>query len=262
MENVIEAEDLTITYNGKVAVKNLTFKLKEGETLLLLGPNGAGKTTLLKVIAGIHSEYTGKITVLGKSPRESRGYVAYVPQTITLNSEIPLTVLEVVTMGGLYKEGIVHFNVPSEIVKKSLEVLGFLGIKNLANKPFRELSGGQKQRVIIARALISDPKILLLDEPISALDPKAKATVTSTLSKIKEELNLTMIITTHDVNPLIEIGDKVMLINKKLVAFGSPEEVLRDEVISTIYGPSSKTVKVGERVYCIIGDVHLGGGKI
>ncbi|AFK23113.1 ABC transporter ATP-binding protein [Pyrococcus sp. ST04] len=244
-------------YDGYEAVKDLTFRLNRGETLLLLGPNGAGKTTLLKVLAGFHTEYRGKILVFGKPPVEVRDRVAYVPQTFSLNSRVPLTVLDVVSMGGIYKSGLLHFNIPREVIERALEILDFLGLKNLANKPFRELSGGQKQRVIIARALMSNPELLLLDEPLSALDPKARIDATSALSKIKEEMGITMVITTHDVNPLIEIGDKVMLIDKRLVAFGTPEEVLRDEIIGSVYGPASRTVKVGERLYCIIGDVHL-----
>ncbi|RLF91514.1 metal ABC transporter ATP-binding protein [Thermococci archaeon] len=257
MEYVIEAENLTITYNGYEAVKDLTFKLKKGETMLLLGPNGAGKTTLLRVLAGFHTEYRGKILVFGRPPLEVKDRVAYVPQTFSLNTRVPLSVLDVVAMGALYRRGIVHFNVPRDIIDRALEVLDFLGLKHLAERPFRELSSGQRQRVLIARALMSNPELLLLDEPLSALDPKARIDATSTLSKIKAEIGLTMIITTHDVNPLIEIGDKVMLIDRRLVAFGTPEEVLRDEIIGSVYGPASRTVKVGERLYCIIGDVHL-----
>ncbi|CAB49438.1 ABC transporter ATP-binding protein [Pyrococcus abyssi GE5] len=257
MEYVIEAENLTIMYDSVKAVEGLTFKLKKGETLLLLGPNGAGKTTLLRVLAGLHTNYQGKILVFGKSPSEVREKVAYVPQTFSLNFRVPLSVLDVVSMGGLYKKGLIHFNIPQEVIKRGLEILDFLGLKEIAKKSFRELSGGQKQRVIIARALMSNPELLLLDEPLSALDPKARIEATSTLSKIKEDMGITMIITTHDVNPLIEIGDKVMLIDRKLVAFGSPEEVLRDEIIGKVYGPASKAVRVGERLYCIIGDVHF-----
>jgi len=100
-----------------------------------------------------------------------------------------------------------------------------------------------------------------LDEPLSALDPSARIEVTNVLDKIKKEKEITMIITTHDVNPLIEIGDKVMLLNRELIAFGTPDEVLRDEIIGRVYGAQSKAVRIGDKLYCIIGDVHIHRGE-
>ncbi|MBO8173859.1 MAG: metal ABC transporter ATP-binding protein [Thermococcus sp.] len=257
----VKAENVNIYYDGYIAVENLTFKLEEGETLLLLGPNGAGKTTLLRTLAGFHKEYTGKLFVFGKSPQEVKDFISYVPQSHTLNERVPLTALEVVAMGGIYKKSFIHFKIPNEILKSAEEVLEFVGLRHIMNKPFKELSGGQKQRVLLARALISNPKLLLLDEPLSALDPSARVEVANILSKIKKEKGITMIITTHDVNPLTEIGDKIMLLNKQLVAFGTPEEVLRDEIISRVYGPLSKAIKIGSKLYCIIGDVHIHRGE-
>ncbi|NJE08723.1 metal ABC transporter ATP-binding protein [Thermococcus sp. M39] len=257
----VRAENVSIYYDGYTAVENLTFKLEEGETLLLLGPNGAGKTTLLRTLAGFHREYTGELLIFGKHPLEAKDLISYVPQSHYLNERVPLTALEVVAMGGIYKRSFVHFKIPKKILKSAEEALEFVGLKHIKNKLFKELSGGQKQRVLLARALISNPKLLLLDEPLSALDPSARVEVANVLGKIKKEKDITMIITTHDVNPLTEIGDKIMLLNRQLVAFGTPEEVLRDEVISRVYGPLSKAVRIGNRLYCIIGDVHIHRGE-
>ncbi|NJE48165.1 metal ABC transporter ATP-binding protein [Thermococcus sp. 9N3] len=260
----VEAENLTILYEGKPALSDVTFRLDEGKTLLLLGPNGAGKTTLLKTIACFHREYRGKLLVFGRNPCDARHLIGYVPQSSSLNERVPLTALEVVAMGGLYRRGFVHFKISEEILRKAEEVLTFVGLGHVKDRLFRELSGGQKQRVLLARALMSDPKLLLLDEPLSALDPSARAEVTNVLSKIKSEKNVTMIITTHDINPLLEIGDLVMLINKRLIAFGRPEEVLTDGVIKSVYGPLAKVIPVGGKLYCITGDFHIhrdrGGG--
>ena len=260
----VEAENLTILYEGKPALSDVTFRLEEGKTLLLLGPNGAGKTTLLKTIACFHREYRGKLLVFGRNPCDARSLISYVPQSSSLNERVPLTALEVVAMGGLYGRGFAHFKIPREVLKKAGEVLTFVGLGHVKNKLFRELSGGQKQRVLLARALMSDPKLLLLDEPLSALDPSARAEVTNVLSKIKSEKNVTMIITTHDINPLLEIGDLVMLINRRLIAFGKPEDVLTDGIIKSVYGPLAKVIPVGGKLYCITGDFHIhrdrGGG--
>ena len=260
MEAVI-AENVAIYYGNYKAVVGLTFKLNEAETLLLMGPNGAGKTTLLRTLAGFHREYTGKLLIFGKPPHRSKDLISYVPQSHLLNERVPLTVLEVVAMGGIYKKGFIHFKIPKEILKAAEEALRFVGLEGMKNKPFKELSGGQKQRVLLARALLSNPRLLLLDEPLSALDPSARVKVTNVLDKIKREKGITMIITTHDVNPLIEIGDKVMLLNRRLVAFGTPDEVLRDEIIGKVYGAQSKAVRIGDKLYCIIGDVHIHRGE-
>jgi len=257
----VKAESVSIYYDSYTAVENLTFKLEEGETLLLLGPNGAGKTTLLRTLAGFHRDYKGKLLIFGKHPLEARDLVSYVPQSHYLNERVPLTALEVVAMGGIYKRGFVHFKISKKILKSAEEALEFVGLRHIKNKLFKELSGGQKQRVLLARALISSPKLLLLDEPLSVLDPSARVEVANVLGKIKKEKDITMIITTHDINPLTEIGDKIMLLNRQLVAFGTPEEVLRDEIISRVYGPLSKAVRIGNRLYCIIGDVHIHRGE-
>ena len=259
------AKDLTITYNEEVALEGVTFEIEEGETLLLLGPNGAGKTTLLKTIACFHREYRGELRVFDREPCEAREFIGYVPQSHSLNERVPLTALEVVAMGGIYRSGFVHFKIPPEILEKAEDALAFVGLSNVKDRLFRELSGGQKQRVLLARALISDPKLLLLDEPLSALDPSARAEVSNVLGKIKRERGITMVITTHDINPLLEIGDKVMLINRRLIAFGRPEEVLRDSVIKSVYGPLARVIPVGGKLFCITGDTHLhrhgGGGR-
>ncbi|ASJ04684.1 metal ABC transporter ATP-binding protein [Thermococcus barossii] len=261
----ITAENLTITYEGVPAVEGVTFEVERGETLLLLGPNGAGKTTLLKTIACFHREYRGELKVFDMPPCEARELIGYVPQSHSLNERVPVTALEVVAMGGIYKRGFSHFKIPKHVLEKAEDALNFVGLSNVQGKLFRELSGGQKQRVLLARALISDPKLLLLDEPLSALDPSARAEVSNVLGKIKRERGITMVITTHDVNPLLEIGDKVMLINRRLIAFGKPEEVLRDSVIKSVYGPLARVIPVEDRLFCITGDVHLhghgGGGR-
>jgi len=254
---VVKAENLTVTYGDRPAVEGVTFELQEGETLLLLGPNGAGKTTLLKTISCFHREYSGELRVFDRSPCEARELIGYVPQSQTINVKVPLTVLEVVAMGGVYRRGFVHFKLPPEIIEKAKRVLGFVGLSGLEEKLFRELSGGQRQRVLLARALISDPKLLLLDEPLSALDPSARVEVTTVLGRIKRERGITMIITTHDINPLLEIGDRIMLLSKRLVAFGKPEEVLKDSLIKSVYGPLARVVPVEDKLFCIAGDAHV-----
>jgi len=257
MEAAVMAKNLTIYYGGKPALSDVNFELSEGDTLLLLGPNGAGKTTLLRVIAGFHQEYQGELFVFGRPPLDSREFVSYVPQSHSLNEKVPLTALEVTAMGALYRRGILHRKIPEETLERAATALEFVSLGDVRDKPFRNLSGGQKQRVLLARALISDPKLLLLDEPLSALDPSARAEVASVLSKIKSKRGITMIITTHDINPLLEIGDRVMLINRRMITFGKPDDALKDERIKAVYGPLARAIKVEDKLYCITGDFHI-----
>lgn len=257
MEASVRARDLTIYYGKQTALSGATFELGTSETLLLLGPNGAGKTTLLRTIAGFHTEYSGELLIFGKPPLETRDLVSYVPQSHSLNESVPLAAIEVVAMGAVYKRGLVHRKIPEDVVKRSLKVLRFVGLEDVSDKLFRNLSGGQKQRVLLARALISNPRLLLLDEPLSALDPSARAEVTSVLDRIKRKNDIAMIITTHDINPLLEVGDKVMLINRRMIAFGKPNEALTDEIIKSVYGPMARAIKVEDRLYCITGDFHI-----
>ena len=253
----VDVRKLTVYYDGEPAVEDVTFSLRQGETLLLLGPNGAGKTTILKVIGGFHREYSGEVLVFGRPPAMAKHLTSYVPQSHSLNERVPLKAYEVVAMGEVYRRGLVHGRVSTEIIEKARALLEFVGLGEAQDRNFRELSGGQKQRVLIARALMSDPKLLLLDEPLSSLDPSARAEVSSVLGKIKEKKGVTMVITTHDVNPLVEIGDRVLLVNRRAIAFGKPAEVLNDGVVKSVYGPLARAVKVDGRLYCIIGDVHI-----
>lgn len=255
----VEARNVSIFYRGEKAVEDVSFALGEGETLLLLGPNGAGKTTLLRTVGGFHREYRGELKVFGMSPEDAREFVVYVPQSFNLNERVPLKARDVVVMGGLYRKGFVHFRIGRKVMERAVEVLDFVGLGDVADRPFSELSGGQKQRVLLARALLSKPRLLLLDEPLSALDPSAKAEVVAVLGKIKREMGVTMMITTHDINPLVELGDRVMLLNKRVVAFGSPQEVLRNEIVTRVYGPLARAIRLDERFYCIIGDAHIHG---
>ncbi len=253
----VDVEDLTVYYGGKPAIEGVSFSLNEGETLLLLGPNGAGKTTILRVLGGFHREYTGRVLVFGEPPLRAKPLTSYVPQSHSLNERVPLKAFEVVAMGAIYRKGLIHGRIPEEVVKKARELLGFVGLSEAQERNFRDLSGGQKQRVLIARALMSDPKLLLLDEPLSALDPSARAEVSAVLGKVKREKGVTMIITTHDINPLVEIGDRVLLINRRVIAFGQPSEVLNNGVVKSVYGPLARAIRVDGRLYCIIGDVHI-----
>ncbi|MCS7121298.1 MAG: metal ABC transporter ATP-binding protein [Archaeoglobaceae archaeon] len=212
---MIKVEDLCFRYK-EIVLEDVSFEVERGEFVAILGPNGAGKSTLLKLIAGILKPYRGKIELKTKR-------IAYLPQKERINPEIPLKVREVF-----------------EFTAKALGVKDFEKFIKLAevneNLLFRELSGGMQQRVLVARLLMSDPEIILLDEPFNGIDLKTQSKIVEILRNLSFE-GRTVVVVVHNVNPILHEVDRVMLLNRRVVAFGKPEEVFsKDENIIKTYG--------------------------
>lgn len=231
-ESIIRLENVSTTYEGerRPAIKGVNLTLSENELLYVVGPNAAGKTTLLETINGLLPSSRGHVLVFGldvrRHGRETRCEIGYVPQDFMVDPGEPYTALDIVMMGRFGKIGILH-RPDKKDFEKTVEAMKLLGIDELANRPMGKLSGGQQQKVMIARALVKDPKILLLDEPFSNLDPDSRERIPELIAQIHEEKGVTTIIVTHDVSGILKQCRRVVVMNDgRIVADESPEKAL------------------------------------
>jgi ABC-type Mn2+/Zn2+ transport system ATPase subunit len=247
-------ENVSVFYNSTPALVDVSFKLSHPFFVVVMGPNGAGKTTLLKAVLGLIKISKGKIKVFGldavKEPYEVRRIVSYIPQLINVDENVPIKVKEVIAMGLLSK------SIPPRILTKRSEnlvtkALEIVGMREFADSLFTELSGGQKQRVLVARALIRNPKLLLLDEPFSMLDYELKCEIVQLVYELYKRLNISILMVAHELSPCIAYKPYVILLNKKVYAVGKSNEVLIEENLRKAY-PSTTRVKD----MIIIGEDH------
>ncbi|WP_271394911.1 ABC transporter ATP-binding protein [Neomicrococcus lactis] len=252
---VISASHLQKRYGDFTAVNDLSFEVPAGESFGLLGPNGAGKSTTMRMIGGVSQRSGGQLTIMGLDPEEHgpevRAHLGVVPQQDNLDEEI--TVRDNLIMYGRY------FGLSRSYLKpKSDELLEFAQLTDKANNRVSALSGGMKRRLTIARSLVNDPKILLLDEPTTGLDPQARHILWDRLFRLKER-GVTLILTTHYMDEAEQLCDRLIVVDKgQIMAEGSPAKLIRDystrEVLELRFGTERNTTVeselqgIGERV--------------
>lgn len=221
----LECRNLSLGYDSKAIVSNLNFSIEKGDYLCIVGENGSGKTTLMKTLLNLHSPLSGSI-ITGDGLKTNE--IGYLPQQTTVQKDFPASVKEIVLSGCQGRCGIRPFYKKEE-KKLAAENMERMGITSLSSRCYRELSGGQQQRVLLARALCATRKLLLLDEPVSGLDPKA----TSEMYGIIEELNLqdkiTIIMISHDINAAVKYASHILHIGEEIF-FGTKEEYLKSNV--------------------------------
>jgi zinc transport system ATP-binding protein len=212
-ENIIEVKNLNFSYEKQKVLEDINFTIEKNDFLTIIGPNGGGKSTLLKLILGINKLQNGFIKVFGKNHLEEIQNIGYVPQNTNVNLKFPITVLEVVMMGqnSFIKR---MFGYKKDEKQKALEVLKKVSMEDFANNRISNLSGGQRQRVLIARALFSNPKILLLDEPTSNIDINGCEQVYLTLQELNKKIPI--IVVSHDISVILKYASKAFYINKKM----------------------------------------------
>jgi zinc transport system ATP-binding protein len=254
--NVLEVSNVSIKYNGHFAVDKINFDVKEGDLLGIVGPNGAGKTTLFKAIIGLQN-YTGIIKLFGY---EGKNYhpllplIGYVSQKVNFEQNFPATVQEVVTMGlipekKLHRGAILLQNcgccwnrIYKKIEKdkdKVLEVLRTVGLESLKDRRIGELSGGELQRVFIAKALVKDPVLLILDEPVTGVDVEAQNRFYNLLQKINKENKITIVWSSHDLEAISKLANRVACMNRKLFFHGQKEEFFSNKELLKTYAESA-----------------------
>jgi zinc transport system ATP-binding protein len=212
MENLIEIRDLTVAYGNTIALKNANFIIKKNDFIGIIGPNGGGKTTLLKTILGLLEPSSGKI-IYSKDLKNRGGDIGYLPQINKFDHRFPISVAEVVLSGLSGQHNWIRPH-SSQNKKKTIETLAELGIEHLANKSIGELSGGQMQRVFLGRALISDPKIMILDEPSTYVDNKFEGELYKMLKKLNDRM--TILLVSHDVGTISTHVKSITCVNREL----------------------------------------------
>ncbi|QDV91514.1 High-affinity zinc uptake system ATP-binding protein ZnuC [Phycisphaerae bacterium RAS2] len=229
---IIEVRGLTFSYDRDVVLDGVDLTIGDRDFISIVGPNGGGKTTLLKLFLGLLRPTRGTLQVFGLSPEKARPRIGYMPQYARLDLEFPVNVLDVVLMGrhGTSGAGFRFSRSDRDVAFRSL---GDVGLANLARRPFAALSGGQRQRVLIARALASEPELLLLDEPTSNLDLRVQDDFYELLRRLSERH--TVILVSHDVAFVSKLVNRVICVNRGVTVHATSE--LRGKDLLELYGP-------------------------
>ncbi len=231
--HAVSVEKVSYDYGQGPALDGISFTVDEGDLLGIIGPNGAGKTTLFNCVLGLIEDYQGTITVFGRDIRKDRGALArigYVPQKKSIDSNFPATVEEVVALGAISKK-------PSKA--KVAQALETVGMSAFRNRRIGELSGGQQQRVLIAKALVNDPQLLILDEPVTGIDQVTQNKFYALVQKINKEGRITIIWSSHDLDAIQKLANKVACINRDMFFHGQAGDFFGDEDLVKKYSEAS-----------------------
>jgi len=256
---IIRFSDATIAYQGHLALDHINLDISAGEFIGIIGPNGSGKTTLLKSILGIVRPIEGSVQIFDcvchKLRCHHKARIGYIPQKDQIDPNFPVTVMETVMMGRYSSLGLLKR--PGKRDRElALKALREVEMEDYAGKPLGHLSGGQQQRVLIARALAQQPEVLLMDEPTTGIDTPTQHSIISLISNLHKNLNLTVLLVTHDINMISPYVDRMALLKVRLYAVGTPAEVLREKTLREIYGKEVVVTTKEGGTYVIVGDYH------
>ena len=278
---IVELKEVSCGYDGRAALREVSLSVMPGDFVGLLGPSGSGKTTLLRSIVGAVDLYHGDVVVEGESVAKRRPRTGYVPQLGTIDWNFPVTVWEVVMMGCTSGNPLFPWYGRSER-ERGRRILERLGIADLARRHIRDLSGGEQQRTFLARALVSNPRLLVLDEPTSGVDIKTRDDVMHLLETsqldyaagdvmhLLDDLNhqdITIIMSTHEINAVAAHLPRVVCLNGGVIADGPPGEVFTSDVLSRTYGAEMPITQyqgitlVAETPHHFGRGVHPAGGR-
>jgi zinc/manganese transport system ATP-binding protein len=252
--DLLTLDDIGVRLGGRQVLSDVTFSLRKGEFTGVIGPNGAGKTTLLRVILGLLEPSGGQVLIDGEPVNsKNKAAIGYVPQKLVIDPDMPLRARDVVALGiDGHRLG---FALPSRQRREMIEAaLADVGAAGYANARVGELSGGEQQRVLIAHALISRPKLLLLDEPLANLDISSEQEIVAVLGRLAREQKIAVLLSAHDMNPLLGVMDRIVYVANGRAATGSTDEVVTSEGLTRLYGHQVDVVRVQNRVLVVAGE--------
>ncbi len=230
--SLINCENLSIGYKDRIILKNLNFSIDENDYLYIIGENGSGKSTLIKSILKLLTPLSGKIEYC---PELKAKEIGYLPQQSPIQRDFPASVEEIVLSGSINRLGFKPFYTPKNR-KKAHHNMELMKIENLKNESYQNLSGGQQQRVLLARALTSGSKALLLDEPVTGLDPIAASDMYSLIETVNKEYRIAVIMVSHDMNAAFKYATHILHLSSNEVFFGTVEEYRNSEIHKRFYG--------------------------
>jgi zinc transport system ATP-binding protein len=242
---IIDVKNISYAYGDHKVLEGVSFSVEEGDYVGLIGPNGSGKSTLLRIMLNLLPHPTGEVTMFGQpiTKLKDRYLIGYVPQRITqADIQFPATVEEVVATGRVARVGMLKLFSAADkaAIKKAMHVTG---IAKYAKRRIGNLSGGERQRVFIARALASEPKLLILDEPTVGVDIASQESFYTLLCELNTKHKLTIVLVSHDIDVVAQEVKTVLFLNKKVVSFGSPKDILKHGVLEELYGGNMKLIE-------------------
>lgn len=247
---VLAVSNATVSFDGRRVLDDVSFAIAPGEFTGLIGSNGVGKTTLLRVILGLQKTSAGTITINGQPRAKAHSAIGYVPQRVSVDPDAPLRARDFVALGldghrlGLRRR--------SEESRAKIErVLAAVGAGSFADTRLGELSGGELQRILIAAALISDPSLLLLDEPLANLDPRSVQEIVALLHRIAQDFQVAILLSAHEMNALLPVMDRIVYLTAGRCASGTTDEVVQSDVLSALYGHHVDVLRLHGRVLVV-----------
>jgi zinc/manganese transport system ATP-binding protein len=249
---ILSVQKLSVRLGAREVLREVDFAIAPGELTGLIGSNGAGKTTLFRVILGLQAASAGRVLLEGHARSHRNPQVGYVPQKFLLDPDMPLRARDLVGLGiDAHRLGIPR---PSRARRALVqEMLDAVGAGDFADQRVGHLSGGEQQRVLIAHALVGRPRLLLLDEPLANLDLRAGQEVVALLARIAKELGVAVLISAHEMNPLLPVMDRIVYIAGGRAVSGTTEQVVRADVLSELYGSHVDVLNVHGRVLVVAG---------
>jgi zinc/manganese transport system ATP-binding protein len=248
---VLSLDGVSVALGGRTVLHDVTVSFRSGEFIGLIGSNGAGKTTLMRVVLGLIAPFEGSIRIDGVQ-RTRRSIIGYVPQKLGLEPDVPLRARDLI---GLGLDG-QRLGIPLPSARRRVlvdEMIDAVDAGDFADQRVGSLSGGEQQRVMLAHALIGRPKLLLLDEPLANLDLRSEQEIVSLVDKLRLEHGVTVLMSAHDVNPLLSVMDRVAYFASGRVACGPTAEVVTTEALSELYGHHVDVVQIHDRVLVVAG---------
>jgi zinc/manganese transport system ATP-binding protein len=248
--NVIAFDRATIALGGRDVLAEVSFSIKPGEFIGVLGPNGSGKTTLMRAILGLIAPRSGSVRVFGRPPQRGDAQIGYLPQVRTMQPDLRLRGLDFIATS-LRGE---CWGVPTRLRadrKMIAQTLAAVGARDLAERPLSQMSGGERQRLLLAQALLGEPRLLLLDEPLISLDHRYQEAVVELVRNFARKRNITVLFSAHELNQLVTALDRVLYLGGGHAALGTVDEVVTTPVLSKLYGTTIEVVRAAGHIFVL-----------